>query len=306
MDAAQAIQLPSLPQGGWAVGVSGGADSVALLLLLREQTSIPLHVVHLDHELRGEASRGDAVFVADVAGKLKIPATIERRSAIEPHLTQLPANPSARYRAIRLTLFKRVVGQHQLQGVLLAHQCDDVAETVLQRLLRGSGTAGLRGIAADSVLDGLRIVRPLLAVRRKALREFLESRQQIWREDASNQSDDYLRNRLRKLLADKPSLTDALLVLSQACGDLAEWTERTAPSLAEVFAAKTLNSLPTILARQSARNWLLETGVASEELTPDGVDRLILMSADAASPPVHQFPGGVTVRRRAGKIHRAK
>ena len=82
-----------IPPGRWAVAVSGGADSVALLLLLHGGPGISLHVVHLDHQTRGQASTDDAGFVAMLAGKLAIPATIVRRDQIEPGMGPLPKIP---------------------------------------------------------------------------------------------------------------------------------------------------------------------------------------------------------------------
>ncbi len=79
----------SLPPGPWAVGVSGGADSVALLLLLKELPRVELHVVHLDHQTRGQESTADAAFVADLAQQLSIPAIIRRRDQFEPEMPDL-------------------------------------------------------------------------------------------------------------------------------------------------------------------------------------------------------------------------
>jgi tRNA(Ile)-lysidine synthase len=275
---------------------------VALLLLLHERPGLRLHLVHLNHELRGAAADADAAFVSELADRLRLPCDVRRRSEIEPELANLPHNPSARYRAIRFEIFRRVVASEQLSGVMLAHHADDVAETVLQRLLRGSGYAGLRGMAASSDIDGLRIARPLLNVRREALRTLLRQRGQDWREDASNQSGDYLRNHLRRLLAHRPGLTESLLALSSACRELHDWTGRNAPRLESEFPAAQLARLPSILARRSARRWLIAAAAAALELSPPVLDRLIGMAADFARPSVQQFPGNLTVRRRAGRI----
>jgi tRNA(Ile)-lysidine synthetase-like protein len=292
-----------LPEGAdWAVGVSGGADSVALLLLLRDQPDLHLHVVHLNHELRGQDSELDAAFVGELAGKLELPFHLRRRSEIEPNLGELPANPSARYRAARLAWFGQVVDEHHLAGVVLAHHADDVAETVLHRLVRGSGAAGLAGMAAESRIGGLRVARPILNVRRDALRELLRQRGQEWREDASNQTGDYLRNRLRKLLGSHPALTGTLLELAKSCRALNQWTLDASPQLEKMFAAVKLAKLPAILARQSARRWLIAAGAPAAELVPSVLDRLLAMAADATTPRVQQFPGKLTVRRHAHMI----
>jgi tRNA(Ile)-lysidine synthase len=261
-------------------------------------------VVHLDHELRGEASAGDAEFVRELARRLGLPFTVARRSEIEPTIPELPANDSARYRAIRLELFRRVVEKNKLAGVILAHHADDVAETVMQRLIRGSGPSGLTGISPDSMVGGLRIIRPMLDVRRSQLREMLAKRNQNWREDASNAGDDYLRNRLRKVLEDRPELTASLLDLAAACRTLHEWAEKTSPKLSATFAARELESIHPILAQAAARRWLIEAGAPPEELSSSVLNRLVEMATDAATPARRQFPGGIAVRRRAGKVSR--
>jgi len=290
------------PAGRWAVAVSGGADSVALLLLLHSRPDISLHVVHLDHQIRGQASADDADFVAGLAGKLAIPATIVRRDQIEPGMGRLPKNPSARYRAIRLELFRRVVEREKLLGVILAHQADDQAETILLRLLRGSGPAGLAAMRPRGQIAGLTILRPLLAVRRQALRDFLTSRGQDWREDASNRSEKYARNRVRKFLESRADLHEPLLAVGRACAAYVDWIRKTAPVLNDKFPAIELAEFPRMLARESARRWLISQGVPPEALTPAMLDRLCEIAADAASPPRQQFPASVTVRRRSGWI----
>src|SRR5256885_1280515 len=122
--------MDAVPAGAWAVGVSGGAGSGALLALLRERGGIRCHVVHLDHETREGASAGDARFVADLCEAWGVQCTIARRSEIEPAAAELPANPSARFRALRLALFRQVCDSHELAGVILAHHADDQAETI--------------------------------------------------------------------------------------------------------------------------------------------------------------------------------
>jgi tRNA(Ile)-lysidine synthase len=300
---AEQIELNLPPGDAWAVGVSGGADSVALLFLLHGLPGLRLHVVHLNHELRGPAAEADAEFVRGLSASLGLPCHLARRSEIEAGELALPTNPSARYRSLRLSLFRRVVAQEKLNGVMLAHHRDDVAETVLHRLLRGSGYSGLTGMSAVSVIDGLTIARPLLNVGREALRAMLKARNQTWREDASNDSDDYLRNRLRRILGGKPNLTESLIDLANKSRRLSDWVAGAAPRLEASFPTLKLAALPQILARQSARQWLIAAGSPARELSPAVLDRLIELAADAATPHAQQFPGGLTIRRRAGYIH---
>src|SRR5437762_3167190 len=100
--------LEEIPEGQYAIGVSGGADSVGLLRLVMEhRPDVGVHVVHLNHELRGTESDGDATFVKELAERHRVPCTIARRSEMEPMLAKRPANKSALYRALRFMLFKK-------------------------------------------------------------------------------------------------------------------------------------------------------------------------------------------------------
>ncbi len=297
------LAIDPAPVGAWAIGVSGGADSVGLLRLLHGRAELRLHVAHLNHETRGQASIDDAQFVQRLARQLALPCTIATLSAVEANMPETPvANRSARYRAARMALFRRVVDGERLQGVLVAHHADDQAETILHRLLRGAAPEGLAGMRRETRLGELRLVRPLLHVRSAALRQYLNEIGQDWREDASNASDDYARNRIRKLLGSRPELVARLLELSEACAALREWSRRTAPRLADAFAPAALASLPPVLARESARRWLVSRDVPAARVDGSSIARLIEMATDAASPPRQQFPGAVQVARRQKTI----
>jgi tRNA(Ile)-lysidine synthetase-like protein len=295
------LHVPRVPPGRWGVGVSGGGDSVALLSILRQApVDLSLHVIHLDHQTRGEESAADARFVAELAARWSLPCTIARRDQIEPQLTDPPDNPSALYRALRLELFRKTVQAQRLAGVILAHHADDQAETIFQRLLRGSRYPGLSGMSRHATVGGLVILRPLLTVDRAALRAYLTDRQLTWREDSSNRSEKYLRNRLRNILARFPGMRAELLSLGGACAGLRQWVRSHAPMLNETFAASELAHLPRLLGEQSARQWLIARGVPAGQIEPAAIDRLLTMASDAASPPRQEFPGRVRIRRRGG------
>src|SRR5689334_8194411 len=109
------------PPGRWGVGVSGGADSVALLELLRGRDDLDILPIHLDHETRDGASGEDARFVREMARQWSLRYMSATRSRVEGLMGELPANRSARYRAARLKLFSLVVADEKLDGVVLAH-----------------------------------------------------------------------------------------------------------------------------------------------------------------------------------------
>src|SRR5207245_7689903 len=166
------------------VAVSGGADSVALLLLLlelREKLGIVLSVVHFNHKLRGNASVADEKFVAKLAAK----HGLEFHSAsvyVAEKAKKERANLEDAARRARYDYFRSLVESGVCRRIAVAHTADDQAETVLAHLIRGTGLAGLGGI--NPVAEP--VIRPLLGIRRAELRRFLLARIQSWREDATH------------------------------------------------------------------------------------------------------------------------
>ncbi|HEY1683255.1 MAG TPA: tRNA lysidine(34) synthetase TilS [Tepidisphaeraceae bacterium] len=300
--------LDDLPTGKYAVACSGGADSTALVFLLRERRpELELRLVHLNHQLRGEESDVDEEFVRGLAKRFDLPATIARREQLEKRIDNRLRNKSARFRAMRRELFAETVEKHGLDGVILAHHADDQAETILQRLLRGAGVRSLRGMSVRSVQQvagqRLAIFRPALDMPCAELRNFLIARSETWREDSSNQSNIYLRNRLRKILANNVELKEAMLELGAGSQQLSKWISANSSTLANPFGVSDLWDVPPILAREMAREFLLKSGCPAEELTSDVADRLLQMANDAASEKRKIFPGKVRISRRSGKIH---
>jgi tRNA(Ile)-lysidine synthase len=194
------IQKDELLRPGDRVGVavSGGADSVALLLLLlelRERLGIILSVVHFNHKLRGMASDADEKFVGKLATKHKLEfhsasADIGRKAKKER------ANLEDTARRSRYDYFRSLVDSGVCTRIAVAHTADDQAETVLAHILRGTGLAGLSGIHPQAGP----VFRPLLTVRRSALRAYLRRKKQSWREDATNRDTKRLRARIRTKL----------------------------------------------------------------------------------------------------------
>lgn len=183
-----AALLPPLPDEVLA-GVSGGADSVALLhlLLLR---GCRVTAVHVNHGLRGESSDGDERFVRALCEELGV--------ACKAYRAVPPEHPGEGWaREARYGFFLQAARETGCHALVLAHHRDDQAETMLLHLLRGAGLTGLAGMAAESERDGLHIFRPLLGFSRQQLRDALTEDGQTWREDESNADTRYLRNAVR-------------------------------------------------------------------------------------------------------------
>jgi tRNA(Ile)-lysidine synthase len=196
-----------------AVAVSGGADSVALLLLLMEmrpEFGIVLSIAHVNHKLRARESEDDAEFVAGLAEKYSLElhlqnAPIERMSKKnQPDVGVIPGIEAAA-RDLRYAFFRELARCGKVSRVVTAHTLDDQAETVLLRIFRGTGIRGLAGIHPRIVFEEQgksygAVIRPLLSVRRQALQQFLREKGQAWREDSSNADLRFDRNRLRHKL----------------------------------------------------------------------------------------------------------
>lgn len=180
------------------LGVSGGADSVAMMRIfaeLRMQLGITVLVLHFHHQLRGTEADEDERFVKSLAENFHLEFKSGRADvAGEAHLHGWNVEDAAR--RLRYQFFSSVAETRGLNRVGVAHTANDQAETVLSHLLRGTGVTGLAGIYPAAGL----IIRPLLELGREELREFLSELKQPWREDASNQDTSRMRARIRHQL----------------------------------------------------------------------------------------------------------
>ncbi len=175
------------------LGCSGGADSNAMLLLfsrLRYTLNVSLLAVHVNHQLRGEASTADELAVRKLCLKLNIPLII-RRVQVPPQ-----GNLESQARVLRFKAFDEVMKSYSFHKILLAHHRDDQAETVLHNLLRGAGVSGMAGIKPKVG----KVIHPMLSFTHKELESILSKAQLEWQLDASNQDNSYTRNRLRNNL----------------------------------------------------------------------------------------------------------
>jgi len=175
-----------LAPGHYVVAVSGGVDSVVLLDMLAGQPELELVVAHFDHGIRKD-SADDARFVEELAATHRLPFETKREE-----LSAQASEELARQR--RYAFLREVAAEHQAR-IITAHHADDVVETIAINLSRGTGWRGLAVLDSD-------IVRPLLGFTKQEIRAYAEAHSLHWHEDSTNASDAYLRNRLRRRLAD--------------------------------------------------------------------------------------------------------
>ncbi len=260
------IRRQELLHAGERVGaaVSGGIDSVALLRLLlevRSELGIVLSVVHFNHKLRGAESDADEQFVAALSREFELDFICDSDD-VAGHARENGISLETAARELRYGFFRHLIRGHEesrvlptprrsgapddvvprkLDNIVTGHTLDDQAETVLMRLIRGSGLRGMGGIHPRILVEdedqGLcgEIVRPLLATRRRELEPYLKEIGQSWREDASNVSTKFTRNRVRKLLVPllekefNPSVSENLAELADiARGEEDYWDNEVA------------------------------------------------------------------------------
>ncbi len=218
------------------VAISGGPDSLALtvgLASLREDLGLQIHLAHLNHQLRPESGQ-DAAFVQEVARLLNLPVSIGhadvREVAAREHMGIEEAGRLERYRFL-----SRVRKEVAADAVVVGHTQDDQTETRLMHVVRGAGLRGLVGMAEDSLLavpgaEPVRVVRPLLNVRRAQTESFCRDHGVTPRVDASNRDRTYTRNRLRHealpaLRSVNPQLDASLARLARCAEDAADFVE---------------------------------------------------------------------------------
>jgi len=313
-------------EGRLVLGVSGGGDSVALLHAMHEINQArnhpwKLHVGHLHHGIRGSAADDDATFVKDLAAQLGLPVTVEQ--------VDVPGLAKARQMSIeeaareaRYAYLERLCLHTESRYILLAHHADDNAETVLHRVLRGTGLRGLAGIAPVRMLSpdsDIRVVRPLLKFRRQEIVHFLRERGLRWREDHTNTQTSLTRNRIRHevlpLLESKINrqVKDALLRLAEQARATDAYLSETAQRTLETLVISrndcelTVN-LPALLKRsrviqaELVRQALLWLRVGEQQIDRRHVLAVLRLAEQGRSNKRINLPGRLTVARRYDRL----
>lgn len=278
----------------WAVALSGGADSVALLLLLWvhwPERRDRLLALHFDHRLRGRASTGDARFCAGLCRAFGVPL-VTGRWTDRPPIRAGAVVPEAAARAARIGFFTTELRRRRCSVLFLGHHRDDVAETVLMRLARGSGTGGLaapRPVQKQAVAGRVHL-RPLLTLDKSTIVAALREAGASWREDASNASSAHLRNRVRadlipawRAAAAEPG-RDALAglalsrdLLEEDDDALTHWAVRlTRIDPRGALALAPLRNVPSAVLRRVLHRWLA-AAPARTDLNRHGFNALLAL-----------------------------
>lgn len=275
--------------------VSGGADSVAMLFalyLLRDELGVTLEAAHFNHHLRGAESDRDEAFVTDFCGRYDIPLHLGSGRIVPGKKGLEAAARDARYAFLR-----------SLPGkVATAHTADDNAETVLMRLIRGTG---LKGLGAIAPVSG-NVIRPMLTVTRDDVEAFLEEYALPHVEDSSNGTDDFLRNRIRHgilplMRAENPRIGENLSAMAlllrqdEACLQ-AMIPEEQVPDVSR------LKAMEPALRRRALERFLKAQGVwEPEQIHILQAEQLLYHWSPSAAM---QFPGGVTIGRQYDRLVR--
>ncbi len=312
-EVAAAARSLDLPGRRVLVAVSAGIDSSVLFHALHGlagSLELDLCIGHVNHGLRGEASDADETAVRELAAKYDVPLRVAR---VEPNRlrtgrtsrerpTLQEAARRARYDALRA-----LAGELRAERLATAHTLDDQAETVLLRILRGSGPDGLGGIPERSP-DGF-VVRPLLRVSRQEIVAYAGEKGLSWREDASNADPAFARARLRGHWL--PGLREAFNPrLLRAIGDLAEAQRRDSEWIAEMvqeaserlftvepagglrIARHGWEDLPEPLARRVVRLALRRSG-AARDISRVHIERVVASLRSGRSGSRIELPGGL-------------
>ena len=294
------------------VAVSGGPDSVLLLHFmntLARERGLTLAAVHFNHHLRGAESDGDEAFVRDLAASLQM-EYLRGEAEVGRVARERRRNLEAVARELRYRFFFSLVDQGRLDRVATAHTANDQAETVLMRLLRGTGTRGLGGIYP--VLEG-KVVRPFLGVTRAEVVQEIAARGLPYRMDSSNLNTRLQRNKIRRellpLLAKEynPEIIPLLNQLADRSRDDEACLERLARDRAlpwrvregreERIPIRALLELPPALGRRVLRQMLQMVRGSSHGLAHAHIETLRRFAAEAQSGKMQTLPGGALARK---------
>jgi tRNA(Ile)-lysidine synthase len=300
------------PEDRYLIGVSGGRDSVALLHQLLQAGYRRLILCHLDHQLRGRASKADAALVRQLAKRSKLDVEIGSAD-VKALAARSKQSIETAGRTARYEFFARIARRRRCRTLFLAHHADDLVETFLLNLFRGAGPVGfgsMREVASREIAGvELQIVRPLLGVWRDEINAFLKEQRLEFRDDATNESLEPVRNRMRRRIIpyiEKQlgrKVRRALWRAAVIAADENEWlmtlTDSGQPDGSEL-AVKKLRAQPRALQRRTIQQWLQSREVP--DLDFETIERIRALLDPKPKSAKTNLPRDLHVRRRAGKI----
>ncbi len=274
---------------------------IRMAAMLRDRGQLEPEAIHVNHGIRGEESDLDERFCRKTCEDLAIPF-----HAVHAELAGKTDEDSCRRERFRC--FQEVLEQNGIRQLVLGHNRDDLAETFLMRLMRGAGLEGLACMSGTDEMDGFRIYRPLLRIGREEIRNALQSEGITWREDSSNESGKYLRNRIRHELipainemaegADRRiARTAEILYLEnrmlQDTADAFLWTH----SCGKWLDATELLNYPDAAQRRILRNWWKQFVPETDEHSLNAVQTELLINLLKADRGKANLPGGLVAAK---------
>lgn len=282
------------------------------LHFLRRRERITLTIAHLNHRIRGREADGDEEFVRHLAWRLGVPF-VGGEVDVPARARAASVSLEMAGRGARYDFLRRAARDAGASCIATGHTADDQAETLLLRIVRGSGPQGLCGIPYRFEGGGLRLVRPLLDVTHRQAVLFLRAHRLGWREDESNRDTEFLRNRVRlevlPLLEKRlnPSVRGALVRLARVMRDEEAWADSRAGDLFEecrkpghpdLLAVAEFQRQPMAAKRRIVRLWLASCGVSPLACDFETVEALVSLADGSRVSGVVALPGGGRVQRR--------
>jgi len=300
------------------VAVSGGADSVVLLHMLNRlagKWGVRLLTAHLDHGIRGREGKEDAAFVRDYAASLDLPCIVEHAD-VAAYCRENGCSTEQGAREVRYGFLRRVLLDHHADSVATAHTADDQAETVLMRLLRGSGSAGLSAIRP--VRDGW-VIRPMLDVTAEEIAEYARTNGLSFRVDSTNADQGMLRNRIRHHLVPllqkeyNPHIVPGLGRLADVIRGEAEYFDEKARTFLAGHSRCTNEQIlhlnlrawpdtPTAVQRVLIRHIVRAVGGNEESLNYEQVEDTRTWIDGGGTGRIHELPGEIRMERRKAEL----
>ncbi|MBU2597386.1 MAG: tRNA lysidine(34) synthetase TilS [Planctomycetes bacterium] len=299
------------------LAVSGGADSVALLYILNKLIPNAIHIGHINHQLRGSDSLKDQEFVKSLAKKLNLPVTIESID-VKTYAKENKLSTETAARKLRLDVLSRIADKNNCRFIATAHHKNDNAETVIHRILRGTGFKGLTGIRPMTTINGKKFIRPLLCLSRRQIEEYLKSQNIPWQTDHTNIDCRFTRNRIRHQLLpyleeSTPNLVEIVSSLSQHSAILTDNIEtcaRTAVQTCLISKDNTQTTLdlnkflnqPQPVQVELIQTVLTQLGCGLQKFTFEHYQKIIDFAKTSQSGKTLTMPGKIKITKGYDKF----